>query len=74
MRQPAGYRMYVFGAKAVIEQRALIKAPDDDAAIEQLRQLAGEREAELWHGTRLVCVYRDQTNVTPGSRRSPPRD
>lgn len=66
MKPPVGYRAYVFGAKAHVERRAAINAPDDEAAIEQLKQLAGKREAELWHGTRLVCMYR--TNVTPASR------
>ena len=68
MMKPTGYRAYIFGAKASVEQRALINAADDDAAIEQFVQLAGKREAELWYGTRLVCVYRDQKSLSPASR------
>lgn len=74
MSQPAGYCAYVFGEKARVEQRALINAADDDAAIEQLRHLAGNREAELWHGSRLVCVYRDQTHLSHASRPAPAKN
>ena len=71
MSQPAGYRAYVFGAKGHVEKRALLNGADDAAAKEQLRQLAGKSDAELWYGSRLVCVYRDQTTLSPGSRPSP---
>ena len=58
MRTSDGYRAYVFDDDGRLVKRADLECPDDDAAKAQTRRLAGRSEAELWHGTRLVCIYR----------------
>lgn len=58
MRTSDGYRAYVFDDHGQLMKRADLDCPDDDVAKVQTRRLAFRYEAELWHGTRLVCIFR----------------
>lgn len=60
MRTSNGYRAYVFDDDGRLMKRADLVCPDDDAAKAQTMRLADRAEAELWYGTRLVCVFRLQ--------------
>lgn len=58
MRQSDGYRAYLFDAEGRLSQRMDLTCIDDDDAMMRMRHYAKVGDAELWHGTRLVCVYR----------------
>jgi hypothetical protein len=58
VRQTGGYRAYVFDADGILTRRIDIECADDAAATHHMKVVAGADHAELWHGTRLVCVYR----------------
>jgi len=58
VRQSGGYRAYVFDAEGRLRQRVDLSCIDDLQAKMEMRHYTGNGDAELWHGTRLVCVYR----------------
>jgi hypothetical protein len=51
----AHYRAYQIGPDGRIKSGVDLDRPDDEAAIEAAKQLVGEHDVELWHGSRIVA-------------------
>ena len=69
MRQSDGYRAYLFDADGCLSQRVDLTCVDDNDAMMRMRNYTKMGDAELWHGTRLVCVFR-HPKTTSSARRS----
>lgn len=65
MRQPDGYRAYLFDADGRLSQRMDLACIDDDDAMMRMRHYAKMGDAELWHGTRWFACTGTQRRLLP---------
>jgi hypothetical protein len=50
------YKIFYFENGRIVNAR-IISADDDEAAIDQARELVGEKTAELWHETEKIHLF-----------------
>jgi hypothetical protein len=57
------YRVYVVGSDGCFLSSVPLDCADDDAAMEQAKQLADGHDVELWQRSRKIAVFQHKPKI-----------